>query len=219
MDKNKKIILVAAIVVVVAIVAGALFSGILNSSSSEGTTPFSNEFMEGDFVGTVNVVNNTDKWAVAYKDPVHHIEYNVSTCKNASFLVDLYSVQGMTGPEHRTFNNQNWDIYLGQGQQEINNRNVTLQIFMCVADKDNQSYVIYAIFNNNTQVKVGNNLYCDAFTEYIEPLLTSITLKHNSGAPELYDLLGVDKATFDQQADLLKEVKKGNQTAIAQLSG
>lgn len=221
MDKNKKIILAVVIIVVIAVIAGAavFFSGILNGNEVE--TSFDNNFTSGEFVGNVKVVNNTDKWGVAYRDAENHIEYNMSTVKNASFLVDLYTLQGMKGPEHRTYNDQQWDIYTAQGATQIGNEtsNKTLQVFMCVANKNNQTYLVYVIFNNETNIKVSDSVFCDAFKDYVEPLLESMTLKHNDDAPSLSSLLGIDDNTLNQQAALIKEAKKGNQTAIQALAG
>lgn len=221
MDKNKKIIIAVLAIIIIIFVAGALYVS-FSQENKEASSHFNNTFMSGDFVGMVHVVNNSSEWQKSYSDTTHHIDYNMSTCKNASFLVDMYSIQGLKGPEERTFNGQEWDIYSGQGISSINGSgnttvNTTLNVFMCVADKDNQSYVIYIIFNNNTDVNVTDSVFCPAYDDYIEPLLKSITLVHNKNVPSLADMLGIDQASFDEQAHLISEVKKGNQTAIQQL--
>lgn len=225
MELNNKTIFALIIIVVVIIVAiGAVFtSGFFDATVSE-TTPFDNNFMSGDFVGQVKTVNDSEKWAVAYSDETHHIDYNMSTCKNATLLVDIYTLQGMEGPEHRTFNNQQWDIYHAQGMQTIGNTtnvsltNETLNVYMCVANKAEQSYLIYVIFNNNTDVNSTGGVYSDGYENYIEPLLDSVTLKEDPNAPEIYDILGMDQSSYQQYAQLISQVKKGNQTAIQQLA-
>lgn len=218
MERNKKIIV--AIIIIIIIVIGGIICFLGFDSNSE-KTPFSNNFISGDFIGTVNKLNSNETWAAAYNDPVHHIEYNMSTCKNASFLADLYKLQGMKGPEERTYNNQAWDIYTGQGSNQVGNEttNEITNIYMCIANKDNQSYIIYVIFNNGTKVDVDGSLYCDGFEKYVESLLTSIQLKHDDNVPELSSLLGMDESTFQQQAFLVNQASKGNNTALAMLMG
>ncbi len=220
MDKNKKIIILAIIIIIIAIIGSVVYLNVSGSDSNK--TPFSNKFMAGNFVGTVNEMNSNETWANAYKDPVHHIEYNMSTCKNASFLVDLYKLQGMKGPEEKEYNGQIWSIYTGQGSNQNGNGTSTdklINVYMCVADKDNQSYVIYIIFNDNTKVNVDGTIYCDGFEEYVEPLLSSLELKSNADAPNLSSLLGIDENTFQQQAFLINQASNGNQTALSMLAG
>ena len=223
MEKNKKIFITLFVIVIIAIIGCVLYFTVFIAPEG-GLTPFSNEFMEGEFVGTVNVINESNKWAVPYKDPVHHIEYNMSTSKNSSFLVDLYKYQGMKGPEIRKYNGQEWNIYSAQGMtgnasSNSSNSSNIVNVFMCVADKDNQSYVIYVVFNGNSDVNASGSVYSEGFTKYIEPLLKSITLKHNNDAPKLNEILGIDETSFNQQATLLNQAINGNKTAIAALSG
>lgn len=221
---KKKFIIIIMIIIVIVVIIGAIFtSGFLNTSI-EKTTPFDNDFASGNFVGNVKILNNTSQWSAAYSDTENHIDYNMSTCKNASLIVDIYTIQGMQGPEHRIFNDQKWDIYNAQGMQTIGNNtnsseNQTLNVFMCVADRGEQSYIIYIIFNNNTSINTTGGVYSQAYNEYIEPLLDSITLKENANAPTIYDVLGIDQSTYNQYAELISQIKKGNQTAIQQLAG
>ncbi len=223
MKLNKKFI-VAIIIVIIIVIIGVLFTSGFFNKSTEKTTPFDNNFASGDFVGNVKILNNTSQWTAAYSDTDNHIDYNMSTCKNASLIVDIYTIQGMQGPEHRTFNNQKWDIYYAQGMQTIENNtnssvNETLNVYMCVANKGEQSYLIYIIFNNNTSVNTTGGVYSQAYDDYIEPLLDSITLKENNNAPTIYEILGIDQSTYNQYAELISQIKKGNQTAIQQLTG
>lgn len=221
MDRNKKIILSVAIILII-VIAGLIIAGVFNNN--EVRTSFDNHFASGKLVGNVTVKNESDNWSASYFDKTNNIEYNMSTVKNATFLVDLYAVQGLSGPEERTFNNQEWDIYTGQGVQSANDTqnntvNTTIQVYMCVANKDNQSYVIYVICGNPDKINASDNIFCEGFKNFIEPLLKSMSLKHDDNAPELSTLFGVDQKTLEQQDYLLKQAKNGNQTAIAQLSG
>lgn len=215
MNKNIIILLVVA-VVAIAIVCGVYVSGFI--TSEETGTPFNNNIMSGKFVGNVSNVKNPDNWSASYFDKVNNIEYNMSSVKNASFLVEFYSLQGWVGPEHRTYNDQDWDIYSTTGK-ETNNTNASIQLYMCVANKENQSYIIYVIFHNPTEVSATNDVFCDAFEGYVAPLLSSLTLKHNSTVPALNEIFGVDQAVLDNSANLVKEAKKGNYTAYQQLVG
>ena len=51
--------------------------------------------------------------------------------------------------------------------------------------------------------------YCEAYEDYVVPLLESSQLKPNSEVPELYELLGMDQATFQQYVDLMERYKAG----------
>lgn len=214
---NAKSILIIAIVAVVAIVAGVIFSGAL--APEEAKTPFDTNFMSGAFSGNAKLANDTDEWGVTYEDSGNDIEYNITTVKNASFIVEMYTLQGMSGPEHRTYNGQEWDIYTAQGVNEGNGTNTSVQVYMCVAGKDGQDYLVYVIFSDIQKVNASDNVFCPAFKDYVQPLLESIKLKHNADAPELSTILGVSQEDLDTQYHLMKEAKKGNQTAISILSG
>lgn len=223
MEFNKKILIIIIAIAVIIIAIGAIFTSGFFNTPIEKTTPFDNNFTSGDFVGNVKVVNKTNQWAVAYSDTEHKIDYNMSTCKNATLIADIYLIQGMEGPEHRTFNDNDWDIYHAQGMQasgnNTNKTNNTVDIYMCVANQGEQSYIIYAIFNNNTLVNTSGGLYSQAYEEYIEPLLDTVTLKENPNVPEVYDVLGMDESTYHQYTNIVDQVKKGNRTAIEQFMG
>lgn len=210
MKRKNIIIIFAVIIILIAIISGLFALGFFNKTK---TSSFDNNFMKGKFIGNVSEVpipNSTIKdWYVSYNDDVNKISYNVSTCKNASFLKDYLDLQGYKGPETRNYSGQEWNIYSAQGVPNTNNttnstNNVTQKIvynnYICQADKNGQSYLIFIIYTSDgtsSAIKADGSVYCELFTEYIEPLLSSITLKHNDNAPEVYDLLGITKQDYD----------------------
>lgn len=218
MEKNRKIILAIAVIVIVIIIAGIAASGILNSSDEE-TTPFNNTFMEGNFVGNVSLANNSTPWMLSYSDSAHSIEYNISSCRNGSFLMDYFLAQGVSGPEEREYGGQEWDIYRAQAVPNVGNNttnatqsNEVLNIYICHAVKDNQSYLIYMIVANDTDLESDGSMFCEAYTDYLEPLLSNVNLIHNDDVPEVYTLLGLDEASFNQLQESVNQYLSGNMT-------
>lgn len=234
-----KYIVAIIILIIVVIVGGILaydyYTAELEIINKKVTTDFDNAFMSGEFMGTVkeNKLNDSNstltKWMASYKDNEHNIEYNMSTCKNATFLVDYLSLQGLSKPETREFGDMEWNIYYSQGVSTVaendtnstnstNNttsdtRNKTFDIYICEANKDNQSYLIYVI-NEKTEgiappVESDGSLYCELFIDYIEPLLEDVELKHNDDAPEVYDLLGIPESDYTQLVDFIAQYKAG----------
>lgn len=208
MEFNKKII-AAIVIIVVVVIAGGIYALTISDGQST-TTPFNNSFSSGEFTGNVELVNNSSEWAAAYSDNTNSIQYNMSTCRNASYIVDTYLIQGMQGPDEREFNGQQWDIYTVTGTTNSgNNTTQTVYIYMCVANKENQDFLLYAIFEDSSSVEVDGSLYCEAYEDYIVPLLESMELQPNANVPELYELLGIDQGTFQQYADLMTRYKAG----------
>lgn len=213
MEFNKKII-AAIVIIVVVVIIGGIYAFTMSDKGESTTTPFDNSFMSGEFAGNVKLVNNSTEWASAYADEDNKIQYNMSTCKNASYIIDTYLVQGMSGPDEREFNGQQWDIYtltgmMNAGNNTTNSTNQTVYIYICVVNKENQDFLTYAIFENSSSVEVDGSLYCEAYEDYVVPLLESSQLKPNSEVPELYELLGMDQATFQQYVDLMEKYKAG----------
>ena len=218
MELNKKIIAVIIAVIVIIVAVSTIFvSGFFDTPIGE-VTPFDNNFASGEFMGNVTLENSTNQWSVAYSDKENQIEYNMSTCKNASLIVDMYVIEGMDGPEHRTFNNNEWDIYYAEGTSDSGEGD-KIDVYMCVANQGEQSYIIYTIFYNTTRTESSGGVYSEGYGNYIEPLLDSITLKENPNAPTIYEALEIDQGTYQQYVHLVDQVKKGNQTAIQQLLG
>ena len=213
--ENKNLIIIAVAIVLIVVVVGVILTtGVLNKADDRTTTSFSNSFMEGAFTGDVKLVKNASDYMQSYEDSQHSITYNISTVDNSTALMDIYYVQGVTNPEHRSFNGNDWNIYFSQAIQG-NNTNDTLSIVICQSQKEKQGYLIYMIIDSKTDVNTSAfNTYGDVYKNYVEPLLNSITLKESKNVPAINDEYGMTQDEFSQQMDLVKQFKAGNTSAL-----
>ena len=215
-DKNI-IIILAVIVVIIAIAGYAFATGMFNGTQNTQTSPLKTEFMEGNFVGDVKLVNDTQKFMHSYEDNQHHITYNISTVDNSSALMEIYELQGVANPEERSFNGHEWNIYFTQampGNNTTQNANETMNIIICQSQGQKQGYLIYAIFNASSDVNATGQMFSPAYKEYIEPLLKSISLKESKNVPKINEEFGLTEDEFAQQMDLIHQYKAGNRTAL-----
>jgi len=215
-DKNI-IIILAVIVVIIAIAGYAFATGMFNGTQNTQTSPLKTEFMEGNFVGDVKLVNDTQKFMHSYEDKQHHITYNISTVDNSSALMEIYELQGVANPEERSFNGHEWNIYFTQampGNNTTQNANETMNIIICQSQGQKQGYLIYAIFNASSDVNATGQMFSPAYKEYIEPLLKSISLKESKNVPKINEEFGLTEDEFAQQMDLIHQYKAGNRTAL-----
>lgn len=214
--KKKYIAIIAFVIVIIAIIAA--FS--LGTFESSEKTEFNNKFLKGEFTGNVSKVPINKsmpyyQWSASYKDKINKIEYNMSCLKNASILIDLYSLQGLPHPEIREFNGVSWNIYssqavptTGDNNSKSNNSSV-MNVYICEAEDTKASYIIYIISSGDT-LKCDGSMYCELYTDYIEPLLKSLSYKDNSKAPELYDILGISKSDMKELVKEIKQAKTEN---------
>lgn len=221
--ETKNIIIIAVAVVIIAIV-GIFATGILNNGDSNSpaqTTPFETEFMDGSFAGKVKLVDDTEKFMHSYKDKQNKITYNISTVDDSDALMDIYYLQGVMNPEQRTFNGKEWNIYFTQAVEgnDSNSDDDPMNIIICQHQGDKQGYLIYMIIDADSKVNATLNTYGQSYTDFVEPLLNSITLKESKNVPKIYEQFGLTEDQFNEQMDLIKQVKAGNQTAIQQMSG
>lgn len=219
--ENKNLIIIAVAIVAIVAIAGILFAtGILNGNDNNnlGTSQLKTEFMEGSFVGNVTLENGTQKFMHSYEDKQHHITYNISTVDNSSQLMEVYEIQGVTNPEERTFNGNDWNIYFTQAMPGNNTNNTdsdkTMNIVICQSQGAKQGYMIYAIFDNSSDVDVSGKMYSPGYKEYIEPLLKSISLKESQNVPKINEEFGMTEEQFAQQLDLIHQYKAGNLSAL-----
>jgi len=215
-DKNI-IIILAVIVVIIAIAGYAFATGMFNGTQNTQTSPLKTEFMEGNFVGDVKLVNDTQKFMHSYEDKQHHITYNISTVDNSSALMEIYELQGVANPEERSFNGHEWNIYFTQampGNNTTQNANETMNIIICQSQGQKQGYLIYAIFNASSDVNATGQMFSPAYKEYIEPLLKSISLKESKNVHKINEEFGLTEDEFAQQMDLIHQYKAGNRTAL-----
>ena len=112
--ETKNMIIIAVVVVIIAILGVVFATGMLNGDNNKNvvTTPFKTDFMEGSFVGKVKLVNDDEKFMHSYRDKNHSITYNISTVDDSESLMDIYELQGVTNPEERSFNGNDWNIYI-----------------------------------------------------------------------------------------------------------
>ncbi|WP_409199373.1 hypothetical protein [Methanobrevibacter sp. DSM 116169] len=232
--------IIAIIVIAVVVIAGGIlafdyFTEDLGIVNPKPTTDFDNNFMSGKIVGNAKRVemneseDSINKWLDSYKDSENNIEYNMSTCKNATFLIDYLSLQGMGKAEVREYGGNEWNIYFSQGvpnqgEGSNNTTNVTFDIYICESNINNQSYLVYIIETKTDgiapKVESDGSLYCELFTDYAQPLLENAEFKHNDDAPEVYELLGISESDYTQLAEYIRQYKAGeidaNGNAISQ---
>ena len=212
--ENKNLIIIAvAIVLIVVVVGVVLTTGVLNKADDRTTTSFSNSFMEGAFTGDVKLVKNASDYMQSYEDSQHSITYNISTVDNSTALMDIYYVQGVANPEHRSFNGNDWNIYFSQAIQG-NDTNNKVNIIICQSQGEKQGYLIYMIIDSKTDLNVSLNVFGEPYKSYVEPLLKSITLKESSNVPAINDQFGLSESDFAKQMDLVHQYKSGNTSVL-----
>ncbi|WP_296857740.1 hypothetical protein [uncultured Methanobrevibacter sp.] len=218
METKNIIIIAVAIIAVVAIVGVIFATGVFNQDKTPAeTTDFENDFMKGSFVGKVELANKTEKFMQSYEDKEHDVVYNVSTVDNSSQLMEIYEVQGVSNPEIRNFNGQEWNIYFTQavpGDSNQSNKNDTMNIVICQAQGEKQGYLIYMIIGSKSDINTTMNTFGEQYTGYVEPLLKSLTLKESNDVPKINEEFGLSEAEFKQQLDLIHQYKAGNTSAL-----
>ncbi len=149
------------------------------------------------------------------------ITYNISTVDDSDALMDIYYLQGVMNPEKRTYNGNDWNIYFTQAVEgnDSDSDADPMNIIICQSQGEKQGYLIYMIIDAKSKVNATLNTYGQSYTEFVEPLLNSITLKESKNVPKIYEEFGLTEDQFDEQMELIEQVKAGNQTAIQQVAG
>ena len=219
--ETKNIIIIAVVVIIIAVLGVIFATGMFNGEDkSVETTDFKTEFMEGAFVGNVSLVNDDEKFMHSYKDKENKITYNISTVDDSDSLMDIYYLQGVMNPEKRTINGNDWNIYFTQAVEgNGSSSDKPMNIVICQSQGEKQGYLIYIVIDAKSKVNATLNTYGQSYTDFVEPLLKSITLKESKNVPKINEEFGLTEDQFDAQMDLIKEVKKGNSTAIEAISG
>lgn len=219
--ENKNIIIIAVAIIAIAAIVGVIFAtGMLNNDNGTNnaeTTPFETEFMKGSFVGKVKLVDDKEKFMHSYKDKENKITYNISTVDDSDALMDIYYLQGVTNPEQRTINGNEWNIYFTQavpGDSAEANESQTMNIVICQSQGEKQGYLIYIIIDADSKVNATLNTYGQSYTDFVEPLLKSITLKESKNVPKIYEEFGLTEDQFNEQMELVQQVKAGNTSAL-----
>ena len=206
-------IIIGVLIVIIAVLGVIFVTGALNNKTVG--TPFETDFMSGAFVGNVEKMNTNESYVASYKDKEHNITYNLTTMDNSSALMELYKFQGVKGPDHRTYNGNDWNIYFGEAMPVINNTtnansNQSMGIIICESQKDTQGYVLYVIFEDLSKVNFTLNTFGDSYVQYIEPLLKSVNLKKSDNVPAINEQFGLTKEQFNQQIQLIRQAQGGN---------
>ena len=180
------------------------------------TTPFEMDFMTGKFTGNVKLVNDKEKFMHSYEDKQNSITYNISTVDNSTALMEIYELQGITNPDVRTFNGNDWNIYFTQAVPTNNTTNTDkpMNIIVCESQGQKQGYLIYMIIDGNSKLNATGKMYSEAYKDYVEPLLNSITLKESKNVPHVYEEFGLSQDEFNQQMDLVRQYKAGNTSVL-----
>ena len=141
MENKNIIIILVAVIAIIAVVGFIFTSGILNQNDNGVTTPFETEFMEGSFVGNVTLVDGKEKFMHSYQDKEHGVTYNISTVDNSTALMEIYELQGVSNPEERTFNGNDWKIYFTQAVPDNTSADTkAMTIIMCESQGEKQGY-------------------------------------------------------------------------------
>ena len=223
--ENKNIIIIAVVVVIIAALGVIFATGILNGDNNSNktgeTTPFETEFMDGVFTGNVKLVDDKEKFMHSYKDKKNKITYNISTVDDSDALMDIYYLQGVMNPEKRTLNGNEWNIYFTQAVEgnDSNSDADPMNIIICQSQGKKQGYLIYMIIDADSKVNATLNTYGESYTDFVEPLLQSITLKESKNVPKIYEEFGLTEDQFNEQMELVKEFKAGNTSALQGATG
>ncbi|WP_405292939.1 hypothetical protein [Methanobrevibacter sp.] len=215
--ESKNIIIIAVVIVAIVAVVGVIFTtGILNGEDKNvQTTDFKTEFMEGKFAGNVKLVDDKEKFMHSYRDKENKITYNISTVDDSDALMDIYYLQGVMNPEKRTFNGNEWNIYFTQAVPgNETDSNDTMNIVICQSQAKKQGYLIYMIIDADSKVNATLNTYGESYTDFVEPLLNSITLKESKNVPKINEEFGLTEDQFAEQMELVQQVKAGNTSAL-----
>jgi uncharacterized protein YcgL (UPF0745 family) len=228
MEKRNIIIISATIVAIIAVLGVIFATGIVDTgiltgqktaattNAPAGTTPFDTEFMKGTSVGNVKLVDGKEKFMHSYKDKENKITYNISTVDNSTALMDIYYIQGISNPEQRSFNGQDWNIYFTQAVQgNDTNSDDVMSIIICQSQGKKQGYLVYMIIDHDSKVNTSAlNTFGEPYKVFVEPLLKSITLKESNNVPKIYEEFGLTEDQFAEQMGLIQQYKAGNTSAL-----
>jgi hypothetical protein len=123
-------------------------------------------------------------------------------------------------PEKRNFNGNDWNIYFSQAVPgNDTNSNDTMNIVICQSQGEKQGYLIYMIIDSDSKVNATLNTYGQSYTDFVEPLLKSITLKESKNVPKINEEFGLTEDQFAEQMELVQQVKAGNTSALQATEG
>ena len=94
------------------------------------------------------------------------------------------------------------------------NTDKPMNIIVCESQGQKQGYLIYMIIDGNSKLNATGKMYSEAYKDYVEPLLNSITLKESKNVPHVYEEFGLSQDEFNQQMDLVRQYKAGNTSVL-----
>ena len=132
--------------------------------------------------------------------------------------MEIYELQGVTNPEERNINGNDWNIYFTQAvpttNSSENESNDTMNIIIAESQAKKQGYLIYMIVGSKSDLNSTMNALGQTYTDYMQPLLDSVTLKESKNVPHIYEEFGLTEEQFAQQMDLIHQYKAGNTSAL-----
>lgn len=202
---DKKFKIIAVILVLMGL---CLMFSVVTSAE---TTKFNTDFMEGTFIGKVDLVNDSESYMHSYEDSKNGITYNISTVDDTVSLMEIYELQGASSPTKESINGNDWNVYFTDAIDNDNGNK--LHIVICQCQKDKEGYLIYAIFDgdsNNGPLSTSD----ESYTKYVQPLLKSVKLKESKNIPKLCDEFGLSEKEFKQEMEKVHAYKNGDTSAM-----
>lgn len=179
--------------------------------TSAETTKFNTEFMEGSFIGNVDLENDSESYMHSYADSKNGIVYNISTVDDTVSLMEIYELQGVIDPTKVTVNGNEWNVYFSKAVSNDNEEQ--MDIVICQSQKDKQGYLIYAIFYGGSY-EGSYSTSDESYIQYIQPLLKSLKLKDSSNVPKINDEFGLSEMEFQKEMDKIHAYKNGDTSAL-----
>lgn len=180
---------------------------VCSMAAAAKTTDFKTDFMEGRFVGDVDLEFNDNNMICSYVDDENGITYNISTVDDTESLMKIYEAQGVTNPTEVTLNGNDWNVYFTDAIPDGSNEEDTMNIIICQSQDEKQGYLIYAIVDSDSDnidhtLDESNGVYL----KFVKPLLKSITLKETDKVPKINEEFGLSEDEFQHEMDKISSM-------------
>ena len=180
---------------------------VCSMAAAAKTTDFKTDFMEGRFVGDVDLEFNDNNMICSYVDDENGITYNISTVDDTESLMKIYEAQGVTNPTEVTLNGNDWNVYFTDAIPDGSNEEDTMNIIICQSQDEKQGYLIYAIVDSDSDnidhtLDETNGVYL----KFVKPLLKSITLKETDKVPKINEEFGLSEDEFQHEMDKISSM-------------
>lgn len=172
------------------------------------TTKFKTDFMEGTFVGDVDLKVDDKTMMCSYVDDENGITYNISTVDDTESLMKIYAAQGVVNPTKVTLNGNDWNVYFADGMPDgSTNKGDLMNIIICQLQGEKQGYLIYAIVDSDSDnIDPAMDETNGVYLKFVKPLLKSITLKESGNVPKINEEFGLSEDEFQQKLDELSSM-------------